>query len=80
VPDFVIELVSYSDYPKNLDAKMKEWIDNGCRLGWLIDPFTETVAIYTPDRKAQIVKGFDESVDGGEVLPGFVLQLKELRV
>ena len=80
VPDFIIELVSKSDYPKNLDAKMKEWINNGCRLGWLIDPFNETVTIYSPAREPEVVKGFDQSVSGGEVLPGFELDLKELKV
>ncbi len=80
VPDFVIELVSKSDYPKNLDAKMKEWIDNGCRLGWVIDPFNETVKIYVPEREAELVKGFEKSVNGGDVLPGFALNLRELTV
>lgn len=80
VPDFIVELVSKSDYPKNLDAKMKEWIANGCRLGWLIDPFTETVTIYSPNQEPESVKGFDRSVSGGEALPGFELVLKELRV
>ncbi|CAD5258920.1 conserved hypothetical protein [Imperialibacter sp. EC-SDR9] len=80
MPDFIIELVSKSEYPKNLDAKMKEWINNGCRLGWLIDPFNETVTIYSPAREPEIVKGFDQNVSGGEVLPGFELDLKELKV
>lgn len=80
VPDFIVELVSKSDYPKNLDTKMKEWIANGCPLGWLIDPFTETVTIYLPNQEPESVKGFDRSISGGEVLPGFELDLKELRV
>jgi Uma2 family endonuclease len=80
VPDFIIELVSKSDYPKNLDTKMKEWIANGCRLGWLIDPFNETVTVYSPGREPEVIKGFDKSVSGGTVLPGFELDLKELKV
>lgn len=80
VPEFIIELVSKSDVSKNLDNKMREWIDNGCLLGWLIDPFTETVTIYSPDQGAETVKGFDGSIGGGEVLPGFELDLRELRL
>lgn len=80
VPDFIVELVSKSDYPKNLDAKMKEWMANGCRLGWLIDPYQETLTIYSPGSEPQTLNGFDSTADGGNVLPGFVMELKDLRV
>lgn len=59
---------------------MKEWINNGCRLGWLVDPSNETVTIYQSGVEPQVVKGFDKSMAGGDVLPGFELDLKELRV
>lgn len=41
-PDFVVELKSETDSLKNLQAKLKEWMANGCRLGWLINPKMET--------------------------------------
>ncbi len=37
-PDFVVELRSESDSLPKLQAKMREYIDNGAKLGWLIDP------------------------------------------
>lgn len=80
VPDFIIELASNSDYPRNLHVKMQEWIENGCRLGWLIDPYKETVNIYLPGKETETLSGFDQKISGGEVLPGFALDLSELRI
>jgi Uma2 family endonuclease len=37
-PDFVAEIKSPSDSLKDLHKKMQEWMENGCRLGWLLDP------------------------------------------
>jgi len=55
-PAFVIELRSVSDRPRMLRAKMPEYIENGARLGWLIDPETRTVEIYRPDREPELVE------------------------
>ena len=50
VPDFVIELVSPSDIKnqryEDLQAKMQEYLDNGVKLGWLIEPSRKIVEIY----------------------------------
>ncbi len=77
-PDFVIELKSFNDRIKDLQQKMQEWIANGSKLGWLIDPDTQTSYLYRQDGSEQVVQGFDQSLSGEEVLPGFVLNLKEL--
>ncbi len=50
-PDFVIELRSHTDRLPVLRAKMQEWIDNGARLAWLIDPEREAVEIYRAGQK-----------------------------
>ena len=52
-PDFVIELRSPSDRVKNLQKKMEEYMDNGARLGWLIDPKNRRVYIYRPDGEVE---------------------------
>lgn len=59
---------------------MVEWIENGCRLGWLIDADEEKVYIYQPKQPVSTIEGFNNTADGGEVLPGFILELSELRV
>jgi Uma2 family endonuclease len=45
-PDFVIELHSPSDSLKSIQDKMQEYISNGARLGWLINPQKKQVEIY----------------------------------
>jgi Uma2 family endonuclease len=77
-PDFVIELKSESDQLPNVQKKMQEWLDSGCRLAWLIDPQTETVYVCQPGQETETVHPFRGELSGGEVLPGFSLQLAEL--
>ena len=73
-PDFVVELRSSSDRLYIIRAKMDEYIANGARLGWLIDPRNRQVHIYRPDAETQILDA-PESVAGDPELPGFVLNL-----
>lgn len=79
-PDFVVELVSKSDLLADAKAKMQDdWMANGCRLGWLIDPFNEVVHIYRADGSIQINRTFDVPLSGEDVLPGLEFDLTELR-
>lgn len=71
-PDFVIELRSPTDNLQELEAKMQEYLENGVRLGWLINPADQTVEIYR--RGKQVEFGFlPIDLSGEDVLPGFVL-------
>ncbi len=76
-PDFVVELRSKTDNMEPLRAKMKEYMNNGARLGWLIDRKNRKVEIY---RQSQDVEVLDNPVtlSGEDVLPGFVLDLTEV--
>jgi Uma2 family endonuclease len=74
-PDFVIELRSHSDTPAKLRGKMVEYLANGLRLGWLIDPITGRVEIHRPDRPVEILDR-PATLSGEDVLPGFTLDLK----
>ncbi|PSB20075.1 Uma2 family endonuclease [Phormidesmis priestleyi ULC007] len=73
-PDFVVELLSPSDNLTILQAKMQEYLDNGARLGWLINRQTRQVEIYRPDRLVEVLEN-PESLSGEDVLPGFTLQM-----
>ena len=77
-PDFVIELLSESDPLKQTQDKMQEWLDNGCRLGWLLDPTRKQVFVYRPGKAPEHLAGFKQQLSGEDVLPGFVLDLKQL--
>ena len=74
-PDFAAELRSPSDTRAEVQAKMREYLAQGTRLGWLIDPEAEEVEVYRPGRPVEVLKRPD-SLPGEDVLPGFVLDLK----
>jgi Uma2 family endonuclease len=73
-PDFVVELRSESDSLTKLRAKMQEYIDNGARLGRLIDPQNRRVEIYRRGVAVEVLEN-PPDLSGEEVLPGFVLNL-----
>jgi Uma2 family endonuclease len=58
-----------------LRAKMEEYIANGARLGWMIDPEMRTVELYRPDRAPETRAGVD-SVSGEGPIERFVLDLR----
>jgi Uma2 family endonuclease len=74
-PDFVAELRSKSDLKPTLRKKMREYIRQGARLGWLIDLVDDTVEIFRPDRPVEVLER-PATLSGEDVLPGFVLDLK----
>jgi Uma2 family endonuclease len=76
-PDFVVELRSQSDSLPKLQTKMLEYLDNGARLGWLIDPQNRQVEIYRPDRVVEVLENPTE-LSGEDVLPGFILNLRRV--
>lgn len=78
-PDFLVELMSETDYLREATDKMQECIENGCRLAWLINPKMEEARIYSPDGSVRVVHGFDNTLSGEGVLPGFVFDLALLR-
>jgi len=76
-PDFVIELRSPSDRLRDLQDKMDEWIANGARLGWLLDPEPRHVYVY---RSGESIEHLDDppTLSGDPLMPGFVLDLREV--
>ncbi len=76
-PDFAIELRSKSDNLRTVRQKMQEYMAVGVRLGWLINPQDKQVEIYRLNQPVEILQ-FPEQLSGEEVLPGFVLELKEI--
>jgi Uma2 family endonuclease len=76
-PDFVVELRSPSDTIQTLQKKMCEYMDNGARLGWLIDPQTGTVEVYRQGQDAETL-GNPTGLSCEAVLPGFVLDMTKV--
>ena len=77
-PDFVVELRSPSDRLPVLRDKMREYVDNGARLGWLIDPLGGQVFVYRPGASVERLEEPDH-VSADPVLPGFRLDMEEIR-
>jgi Uma2 family endonuclease len=77
VPDFVIELRSKTDSLKTLREKMEEYRSNGVRLGLLVNPQNQQVEIYRPGQEPEIYES-PTSIDCGEVMPGFVLDMNKI--
>ncbi len=76
-PDFVVEILSPTDSWIQTQAKMQEYMDNGCRLGWLLDPKTKRVIIYREGQAPEWVED-PETLSGEEVLPGFTLPIRKI--
>ena len=76
-PDFVAELRSEKDSLATLQKKMHEYLENGARLGWLIDPKWKRVEVYRPDQDVQVLDS-PQTVSGDPELSGFTLDLEPI--
>jgi Uma2 family endonuclease len=76
-PDFAVELVSETDEVEDVRQKMQEYLQNGLRLGWLINPKLRQVEIYRPNRDVEVLES-PTTLSGEDVLPGFVLDLEPI--
>ncbi len=76
-PDLAVEVLSESNTPKEMERKLREYFEAGTQLVWYVDPKSRTVAVYTsPDQL--IVLDESQTLDGGNVLPGLEIPLREL--
>lgn len=73
-PDFVVELRSPTDNLTALQAKMREYRDNGVSLGWLINRRDRTVEIYRHNQEVEVLN-HPNHLNGESILPGFILDL-----
>jgi Uma2 family endonuclease len=76
-PDFVIELRSATDEVETLQVKMQEYMENGVRLGWLINPQQRQVEVYRQGQPKE-THNSPSSLSGEDILPGFVLDLSRI--
>ncbi|MCP2731483.1 Uma2 family endonuclease [Limnofasciculus baicalensis] len=74
-PDFVLELMSPTDSLKETQDKMKEYMDNQVRLGWLMNRKSRRVEIYRQGKPVEVLSN-PSQLSGEDVLPGFVLDLR----
>ncbi len=82
VPDVVVEIRSEMDQFEHLHRKIeKDWMTQGVKLAWLIDPHEEMVSIYRKGKTVEIRKDFDKLVlDGEQVMPGMEISMKNFKL
>ena len=76
-PDLAVEVISPSNTKKEIARKLREYFASGTRLAWIVQPRTRTVEVYTSATEKQVLS-IKQSLDGGDVLPGFRLALTRL--
>ena len=76
-PDLAVEVLSESNTPAEMRRKVGEYFAAGARMVWLIDPRKRTARVYSSPDRSVLVRA-DQSLDGGDVLPGFSVGLGEL--
>jgi Uma2 family endonuclease len=75
-PDFVIELLSSSDRLPKAQAKMRDWMANGAKLGWLVDPYRRQLTVYAAGEEPEVFAG--DSIEGRGPVEGFTLNLAKV--
>ena len=76
-PDLAVEVLSKSNTPAEIKRKLGEYFRAGVRLVWVVDPKKRTIRVHTSAARSVLLKE-GQSLDGGDVLPGFVLSLEEI--
>lgn len=76
-PDLAVEVLSPSDNPVEVQRKIRDYLEAGARLVWLVAPQARTATVYRADGSARLLRERDD-LDGEDVLPGFRLPLSAL--
>lgn len=77
MPDLAIEVKSPSDSLIELREKAIFYLKNGARLVWLALPDKQQIEVHTSDNAVKTL-GIDDTLDGGDVLPGFTMAVKDV--
>ncbi|MDI1482778.1 Uma2 family endonuclease [Polyangium sp. y55x31] len=76
-PDIAVEVVSDSQSISEMTKKALEYIAGGSQMVWLVDPEPRRIVLFTPPNQVKIL-GPDDTLDGGDVLPGFSCQVADM--
>jgi Uma2 family endonuclease len=76
-PDLAVEVLSPSDNPVDVQQKVRDWLEGGARLVWVVTPQARAVTVYHPDGSARLLRD-QEVLEGEQVLPGLAIPLDEI--
>ena len=75
-PDLAVEVISPTDSYSDVSKKVAAYLRSGTQIVWVFDPETELVVVHTPDGSKTL--GKDDTLGGGDVLPGFTLPINKI--
>ena len=75
-PDLAVEVLSPNDRASEVEAKVRQWLRSGTRMVMVVDPETQTATVHTSSATSRLSLG--DTLDGGEVVPGWKLPLAEI--
>ena len=76
-PDLTVDAYHAGDGPYDVDAKMADYVAAGVPLAWLVNPAARTIRVFRPGRAVERLSDGD-TLDGGDVLPGFAVVVRDL--
>ena len=76
-PDLAVEVLSLSNTYREMKLKLSDYFTANVRLVWIVDPELRTVEVHTGTAEMTLLRE-DDTLDGGDVLPGFSIPLAEL--
>jgi Uma2 family endonuclease len=77
VPDLAVEVLSKGNTKKEMQGKLRDYFIAGVKLVWFVDDRKRTVQVFTaPDQGTTRTE--EDSLDGGTVLPGLTLPVKQI--
>ena len=76
-PDLAVEVLSPSNTPAAMHAKVADYLAAGSRSVWVVDPESQTVTVYASLLSPRRL-GEDETLDGNDVVPGFRVRVGEI--
>lgn len=72
-----VEVLSPSDNPLEVQQKVRDYLEAGGRLVWVVAPEAKTVTVYRADGSARLLREQDQ-LDGEGVLPGLMIPLAQV--
>ena len=76
-PDLAVEVISPTDRPGPLRAKIAQYLESGVRMVWVVDPKHETVTVHQPGQEPLTLRE-GGVLDGGNVVPGFTCDIRRI--
>ena len=78
VPDLAVEIVSHTDRYSDVQDKAELYLLDGVKIVWILDPQRSRITIYSQNRKQQTILSAEDTLDGGEVIPGFKVAVVDI--